>query len=126
MSYKSAAKQPQGLSLRRHRERKAFHHHPRRCVGPDRRQVYDNSPTLSPSPCPVFVLHLHQLEGIDDLGPPTHPNDLALDAEIGGGRELDDGVGDMMMEEPDYNQEPEFEQPELDDLGPVSQMFLQV
>lgn len=58
------------------------------------------------------------------MGPPTHPNELALDAEIRGEREIDDGTGDMFMEDPSLTREPEFEEPELvEDLGPVRRVL---
>ncbi|CAM9454686.1 unnamed protein product [Ascophyllum nodosum] len=70
-----------------------------------------------------------QMEGYDDLGPPTHPNELALDAEIGGGRELDDG-GDMDLMDlggPVDMGGPDLDAPELntdlEDLGQASLSF---
>ena len=69
------------------------------------------------------------MEGYDDLGPPTHPNELALDAEIGGGRELDDG-GDMDLMDlggPVDMGGPDLDAPELntdlEDLGQASLSF---
>jgi len=61
--------------------------------------------------------------GYDDLGPPTHPNELALDADVGAGQELDDAADMMDMggggfEGPEYDDAPEFN-PDVDDLGQV-------
>ena len=61
--------------------------------------------------------------GYDDLGPPTHPNELALDADIGGGRGLDDAadlmeMGDGGFDGPEYEAAPEFN-PDMGDLGQV-------
>ena len=63
------------------------------------------------------------MEGYDDLGPPTHPGELALDADIGGGRELDDGaaleIGDGGFGgAPGFDEAPEFNA----DLGDVEQV----
>lgn len=66
--------------------------------------------------------------GHDDLGPPTHPDELALDADIGGGGGIDgmegglDDAGDMMdigggFDGPEYDA-PEFN-PDMADLGQV-------
>ena len=63
------------------------------------------------------------MEGYDDLGPPTHPGELALDADIGGGRELDDGAaleigGDGFGGAPGFDEAPEFNA-DLGDFGQV-------
>lgn len=61
--------------------------------------------------------------GYDDLGPPTHPNELA---DIGGGRELDDAAEMMDIGNDDGGgfEEPEVDAPEFnpdmeEDLGQV-------
>eukprot|EP00752_Nemacystus_decipiens_P012358 g10955.t1 len=56
----------------------------------------------------------------DDLGPPTHPNELALGAGVGGGAELDDAadmmeMGDGGFDGPEYDLAPAFN-PDLGDL----------
>lgn len=58
-----------------------------------------------------------QMDGYDDLGPPTDRNELALEATIAGGRELDDGGGMMDIGGGDVGP-PEFEAEEFnDDFG---------
>ncbi|CAN0034908.1 unnamed protein product, partial [Laminaria digitata] len=62
------------------------------------------------------------MEGYDDLGPPTHPGELALESDIGGGRELDDGAaseigGDEFGGAPGFDEAPEFNA----DLGDFEQ-----
>eukprot|EP00904_Undaria_pinnatifida_P006427 jgi/Undpi1/2914/HiC_scaffold_14.g06291.m1 len=64
-----------------------------------------------------------QMEDYDDLGPPTHPGELALDADIGGGRELDDGAalemgGDGFGGGQGFDEAPEFNA----DLGDFEQV----
>lgn len=67
--------------------------------------------------------------GYDDLGPPTHPNELALDADIGAAGGLDDAA-DMMdlggeggFDGPEFDA-PEFN-PDMGDLGQVSLRYIQ-
>lgn len=63
------------------------------------------------------------MDGYDDLGPPTHPNELALDAEIAGEREIDDGVGGIDAMGDGFGDAPEFEAPEFADFGDVEQVI---
>lgn len=66
------------------------------------------------------------MEGYDDLGPPTHPKDLALDADMGGSRDLleDEGhIGAMDIGGPAGLDERDLDAPDLnaglEDFGQV-------
>lgn len=67
------------------------------------------------------------MEGYDDLGPPTHPNDLALDADMGGSRELledEARMGAMDVGGPAGLDEHELEAPDLNaDLEDFDQVW---
>lgn len=63
------------------------------------------------------------MDGYDDLGPPTHPKELALDADMGGSRDFleDEGhIGAMDIGGPAGLDEPDLEAPDLNaDFGQV-------
>lgn len=72
-----------------------------------------------PYPSAYFGVH-EKVEGVDDLGPPTHPSDLVLDPVMRASRGLDDEPGpgvidDMMFEGP----QPEFEPAPGLDVGEI-------